>query len=152
MKQSLFVLLIALTFGAVACQQNQESSVEMESEVTNETTTSTTENSIGMLQHTVYFYLNDDVTDEQKQEFEAGLEALVSINEVYKSEIATPADTPNRDVTDNTFGYSIFVWFETMDDYNVYADHPDHLEFIDQFESLWADVKVYDSDIIQAMD
>ncbi len=35
-----------------------------------------------------------------------------------------------------------------MEDYNVYAEHPDHLEFIDTFSNLWADVKVYDSGII----
>lgn len=148
MKQTIFALTIALIFLATGCQQSQESSMEMESE----TSTQTTENSIGMLQHTVYFYLNEDVTEEQKQEFEQGLEALLSIEEIYKSEIGVPAGTPDREVTDHAFGYSIFVWFENMDDYNVYAEHPDHMDFIDQFESLWADVKVYDSDITQAMD
>jgi hypothetical protein len=39
-----------------------------------------------------------------------------------------------------------------MDDYNVYAEHPDHMEFIEQFQSLWADVKVYDTNITQAVD
>ena len=104
-----------------------------------------------MLQHTVYFYLNEDVTEEEKQQFEEGLEALLAIDTVYKSEIGIPSDTPERDVTDHSFGYSIFTWFETIEDYNVYAEHPDHLEFIDTYSSLWADVKVYDSEIIQPM-
>lgn len=121
--------------------------MELESELANET--STTENSIGMLQHTVYFYLNEDVTEEERQQFEEGLQALLSIEEIYKSEMGVPAGTPERDVTDHSFGYSIFTWFETMEDYEIYAEHPDHLEFIDQYQSLWADVKVYDSDIIE---
>ncbi len=151
MKQTLFVLITALAFLATGCQQSQDSS--MESETTTETqSTPTAQNSIGMLQHTVYFYLNEEVTEEERQQFEEGLEMLLSIEEIYKSEIGIPADTPDREVTDNTFGYSIFVWFESMDDYNVYAEHPDHMDFIDQYEYLWADVRVYDSDIIQSMD
>lgn len=153
MKQTLFVLTITLAFLAAACQQSQESSMNMETSTeTSSTQTSTTENSIGMLQHTVYFYLNEDATEEERQQFEEGLHALVSIEEVHKSEIGVPAATPERDVTDHSFGYSIFTWFETMEDYEVYAEHPDHMEFIDQYQHLWADVKVYDSDIIQAMD
>lgn len=146
MKRTLFVLTIAFTFVASACQQGQEPAMDTET-----TTTTTSENTIGMLQHTVYFYLNEDVTEEEKQQFEEGLEALLAIDTVYKSEIGIPSDTPERDVTDHSFGYSIFTWFETIEDYNVYAEHPDHLEFIDTYSSLWADVKVYDSEIIQPM-
>lgn len=126
--------------------------MEMQSESSNEISTSTTENTIGMLQHTVYFYLNEDVTEEERQQFEEGLEALLSIEEIYRSEMGVPAGTPDREVTDHSFGYSIFTWFETMDDYEVYAEHPDHMEFIDQYESLWADVKVYDTQVTRAMD
>ncbi|MCG2588335.1 Dabb family protein [Rhodohalobacter sulfatireducens] len=152
MKRTLFVLTLALAFFATACQQSQDNSMEMQSESSNEISTSTTENTIGMLQHTVYFYLNEDVTEEERQQFEEGLEALLSIEEIYRSEMGVPAGTPDREVTDHSFGYSIFTWFETMDDYEVYAEHPDHMEFIDQYESLWADVKVYDTQVTQAMD
>lgn len=148
MKRTLFVLTIALAFLAIGCQQSQNNSMDMQNESSNQTT----ENSIGMLQHTVYFYLNEDVTEEQKQQFVEGLEALVSIDEVYKSEIGVPGDTPEREVTDHSFGYSIFTWFETMEDYEVYAEHPDHMKFIEQFEGLWADVKVYDTNITQTVD
>jgi len=152
MKRTLFVLTFALAFFATACQQSQDNSMEMQSESSNDISTSTIENTIGMLQHTVYFYLNEDVTEEERQQFEEGLEALLSIEEIYRSEMGIPAGTPDREVTDHSFGYSIFTWFETMDDYEVYAEHPDHMEFIDQYESLWADVKVYDTQVTQAMD
>lgn len=148
MKLTLFVLTTALAFLVIGCQQSQNNSMDMQSEPSNQITN----NSIGMLQHTVYFYLNDDVTDEERQEFEEGLEGLVSIDEVYKSEIGVPADTPEREVTDHSFGYSIFTWFETMEDYEVYAEHPDHMDFIEQFEGLWADVKVYDTNITQVVE
>jgi hypothetical protein len=131
------LLLSLFLFAFTACQQTNE-----------QTESNQTETSINMLQHTVYFYLNEDVTDEEVAQFEEGLKDLVAIETVYKSEIGVPGSTEDRDVTDHSFGYSIFTWFETMEDYDVYAEHPDHLEFIDNFSYLWADVKVYDSDII----
>lgn len=133
------LLLSALTFMLTsACQSGSENAgVENESKSTT-----------GMLQHTVYFYLNDDVTPEQAQEFENGLRELLKISSIYKSELGVPGDTEQRDVTDHSFGYSIFTWFENLEDYKIYDEHPDHLDFIDRYNSLWMDVKVYDSELI----
>lgn len=132
------VLLFIL---ASACQQA--------STPTTETTLTPTENTAGMLQHTVYFYLNDDVTDQQRADFEEGLKELLEIESIYKSELGVPGDTESRDVTDHSFGYSIFTWFETMEDYITYDEHPEHLRFIDTYEELWSDVKVYDSELLE---
>lgn len=103
-----------------------------------------------MIQHTVYFYLKEDVTPDQKGEFEDGLEKLLEIAEIHQSELGVPAATEERDVTDHGYAYAIYTWFENMEDYNTYAEHPDHLEFIDEYSSLWADVKVYDANIISS--
>ncbi|WP_234572729.1 Dabb family protein [Rhodohalobacter sp. 614A] len=141
-RQLLFVIFLIL-FSSACRQAGDEPEISTD-QAPNITT--------GMLQHTVYFYLNEEVTDEEKQQFEEGLEELLSIEEIFKSDMGVPASTPERDVTDHSFGYSIFVWFETMEDYSVYADHPIHLDFIEKYEHLWADVKVYDSEIIQTLD
>ncbi|MEX2457209.1 MAG: Dabb family protein [Balneolaceae bacterium] len=136
MKITLQLLSFAIIcIGVISCQQAESQSSE-------------TESTVGLLQHNVYFYLNDGVTSEEIAQFETGLEELVGIEEVYKAEVGVPGSTEVRDVTDHSFVYSIFTWFETIDDYNVYADHPDHLEFIDTYNHLWADVKVYDSELI----
>ena len=102
----------------------------------------------GMLQHMVYFYLNEDVTADEKERFEEGLKILLAIDEVYDYEIGVPGQTEERDVTDHSFGYSFSAWFENMEDYRIYADHPVHLEFIDEYEALWEQVRVYDSEVI----
>lgn len=143
MKFSLHRILLTglLLVAFSACQSNVEESAQPE---TNES-----ESTVDMLQHTVYFYLNDDVTEEEKQQFEEGLKELLEISEIYKSELGVPADTEARDVTDHGYAYAIYTWFETMEAYKVYAEHPDHLDFIDEYSSLWADVKVYDADIIE---
>lgn len=131
-----YLLLPLFFFTLLACQSAETSP------------SSSVEKTEGFLQHTVYFYLNDDVTNEEVEQFEQGLEELVQIESIYKAEMGVPASTDERDVTDHSFAYSIFTWFETLEDYKVYDEHPDHLEFIDTFNHLWADVKVYDSELI----
>lgn len=138
LRSQLFISVLTLFFIA-GCQPGSERSSE-----------SGTENSIGFMQHNVYFYLNDDVTPEEIEDFEEGLKDLLSISAIYKSELGVPAGTEERDVTDHSFVYVIYTWFETMDDYQTYAEHPDHLVFIDTYSDLWSDVKVYDSEIIDA--
>lgn len=101
-----------------------------------------------VLIHNVYFYLNEDVSQEEIEQFEAGLEVLLNIPEIHKAEMGIPAETKVRDVTDHDFVYSIYTRFKTMGDYEIYAEHPDHKEFIKEYSHLWSNVKVYDSEII----
>ena len=103
----------------------------------------------GMLQHNVYFWLKDGVSDDKKRNFEQGIKEFVSsVKEVHQAEIGIPAGTPDREVIDKSFGYSIFVWFKTIDDHNVYQNHPAHEKFINDFSDLWEKVQVYDSELI----
>ncbi len=107
------------------------------------------ESSKGMLQHQVYFWLKSTVTDADRKAFEKGLRDLVGgIKKVHSSEIGIPAKTEARDVVDNTFGYSLLVWFKTIADHDIYAVHPVHLKFIEDHSALWEKVVVYDSEII----
>lgn len=140
-SRAFYTLIVGLVIIAMtACQSEVEQ---------NDTTNLNEEETTGMLQHTVYFYLNDDVTSEQAQEFEQGLKDLLTISAVYKSELGIPGDTESRGVTDHSFAYSIYTWFENLEDYKAYDEHPEHLEFIDTYSPLWADVKVYDAELIE---
>lgn len=120
---------------------------------TSQTTASVSvqEDATGQLQHNVYFYLKEDVTDEQKQKFEAALKELMNIPQIHKYEMGIPG-LGAEDSEDQQFAYSFFTWFKTMEDYNGYAEHPDHLAFIDAYSDLWADIKVYDTKISYAGD
>lgn len=126
-----------MLFGLTACQSEAQQSEQTESQTTS-----------GMLQHTVFFYLNEDVSEEEAQDFEEGLKELLEISSIHKAELGVPGDTAERDVTDHSFAYSIYTWFENSEDYKTYDEHPDHVEFIETYSSLWADVKVYDSELI----
>ena len=94
--------------------------------------------------HTVFFYLNDDVTDDQKLAFEKGMEKLGTAPTIAHYRIGKPAMTP-RDIVDNSYGYSWIVEFANPADQDAYQTEPIHLEFIELYKALWKDVKVYDS-------
>ncbi|MEX2632925.1 MAG: Dabb family protein [Balneolales bacterium] len=128
------ILLVIMT----ACQSGNQSDFDA------------SKNAAGLIQHNVYFYLNEGVTSEETAQFEAGLLALMEIEDIYKSEIGIPASTESRDVTDHKFVYSIFSWFKSLEDQKSYQDHPVHLDFIDKYSHLWANVRVYDSEIISS--
>ena len=103
----------------------------------------------GMVKHNVYFWLKEEVTESEKKGFEKGLNKfLSSIGEIDKAEIGIPAGTPDREVVDKSFGYSIFVSFKNVEDHNIYQGHPAHEVFINDFSSLWAKVQVFDSEVI----
>lgn len=102
-----------------------------------------------MLQHNVYFWVKEGVSNAGKKKFEQGIRDFIStVKEVKKAEIGIPAPTEERDVVDHSFSYSLFVWFKSIEDHNVYQKHPAHEKFISEYSNLWEKVKVYDSELI----
>ena len=100
-----------------------------------------------MMIHSVYFWLDESLTDEQKTQFEGGLKALTQIDVVATGRFAKPAGTPDRPVTQNTFDYSLFLEFPSVEDHNAYQIHPEHHVFVDNFKAWFKTVQVYDSEI-----
>lgn len=135
------LLILSITSLIFSCEESKK-----------ESTNSQVSSTDGMLQHNVYFYLNDSVSQSDVEEFEEGLQKLLSIEVIHKSEVGKTGATKSREITDHEFDYSVFTWFKSMDDYEIYADHPDHLEFIEAYKHLWEAVKVYDSEIITVDD
>jgi hypothetical protein len=102
-----------------------------------------------MLLHSVYFWLKNGVSEVERKEFEKGMRDLVAdVKEVHKSEIGKPAGTPDRSVVDHSFHYSLCVWFTSIENHDIYQEHPAHKRFVDDFSSLWTEVRVYDSQIL----
>ena len=99
---------------------------------------------VGLI-HTVYFYIKDGVTEEQKKQFENGLIKLGTVPGIISYFWGPPAKTPKRDVIDDSYAYAINVHFKNLADQDVYQEHPDHLEFIELYKDLWEEVKVYDN-------
>ena len=102
-----------------------------------------------MLQHNVYFWLKEEVSEKDRQTFANGIKDFVdAVKEVKRAEIGIPASTPERDVVDHSFGYSLFTWFSSMENHNIYQEHPAHKKFIEDYSHLWAKVQVFDSELL----
>ena len=98
-----------------------------------------------MITHSVFFWLKPGLSDQDLKKFEDGLRGLFSVDEIVTGSIGTPAPTPERPVTDKTFSYSLILKFKSVEDHDIYQDHPDHHRFVDGCKHLWERVVVYDS-------
>jgi hypothetical protein len=97
--------------------------------------------------HSVYFWLKDDVTAEQRALFEAELSLLPKIPYLAAGFVGKPAKTEVRPVTDHSFDYSLILSFRTMADHEYYQGPcPDHQRFVQTCKPLFGKVVVYDSE------
>jgi hypothetical protein len=100
-----------------------------------------------MLVHTVVFWLKPELTEAQRAEFVAALEALRAVPSVSQYFIGTPADgVAPRPVVDKTFDYTITCLFEDIAAHDAYQVHPLHVAFVEQGKPKWTQVKIYDAD------
>lgn len=100
-----------------------------------------------MLVHTVIFYLRDDLTEAQRQEFlSEGLESLRPIKSVQQLHIGAPASIPPRPVVDLSFSYALTAVFAGVAAHNEYQVDPAHLAFVNRFKGYWKKVQIYDAE------
>ena len=99
-----------------------------------------------MMIHSVYFWLDESLSAEEKFEFQQGLKALLEIDVVASGKIGQAAATPKRPVTQNTFDYALMLEFASVEDHNIYQDHPGHHAFVDRFAKWFKTVQVYDTE------
>lgn len=100
-----------------------------------------------MVRHSVYFWLDESLSEADKSSFEKGLRALFEIDAVSRGSFGKAAATPMRPVTQNSFDYALFLEFDSVDLHNAYQDHPDHHVFVDRFARWFKEVRVYDTEI-----
>ncbi len=96
-----------------------------------------------MFVHNVYFWA-DDLSEDERETFEDGLETLTEIDLVQEGFIGKPAGT-DRDVVDNSYEYNLILKFKNEQDQEAYQNHPTHLEFVEDCQQYWTDVKVFDA-------
>lgn len=91
--------------------------------------------------HQVFFWLKpgEDVSDFLKE-----ASVLGKCKTVAKSYMGVPAPTEARDVVDHSYQVACTLFFDSIEDQNIYQTDPDHLRFIERNSNKWASVKVYD--------
>ena len=96
-----------------------------------------------MFVHTVYFWLQDGVSDDDRRAFEQGLDLLLSIGTIEQSYRGVPAET-DRPVIDRTYSYGIVVVFRDKAGHDAYQEDEKHLRFIKDCEQYWRRGQIYD--------
>jgi Stress responsive A/B Barrel Domain len=97
------------------------------------------------MNHHVYFWLKEENSHpSDRAKFEQGLANLFTIPQVTGGRWTVPAEVPARPVCDQSWDYALTMTFATIEDHNVYQDHPDHHVFISTFKDWWAKVLVTD--------
>ncbi|MGC6455491.1 MAG: Dabb family protein [Coraliomargaritaceae bacterium] len=99
-----------------------------------------------MLVHTVLFWLKDELEEAQRSSFLQGLESLKGIESVEAVYIGTPAETTERPVIDTSYDYCLTVLLPDMAAHDAYQVDPLHSAFLEQFNTCWKAVKIYDAD------
>ena len=100
-----------------------------------------------MLFHTVFFWLHPDVSAQDEARFADEVAQLLTIEHIASGQAGHPAATEAREVTDHSFHTSLHLQFATQADHDLYQEHPEHLRFIDACKDLWAQAKVFDSQV-----
>jgi hypothetical protein len=94
--------------------------------------------------HHVFFWLKEPKNAEARNDFEKGLQGLITVPQIQSHHIGTPVESP-REVVDDSFTYSYMAFFKSKEDQNIYQTHPIHLKFIEDCQHLWEKVIVYDA-------
>ena len=94
--------------------------------------------------HTVFFWLNEETTQDDRTQFEAELYKLLSISNIKQGYWGTPASTGGRAVVDDSYDYNITVIFDDLSAHDAYQVDPLHEGFVENNKALWAKVQVYD--------
>jgi len=92
--------------------------------------------------HQVYFWLHD--VANTKEFLTEAVPMLGRCKTVGKFIAGTPAATAERDVVDHSFQVSCTLFFDSLEDQDIYQSDPLHLEFIEKYSSMWKKVQVYD--------
>ena len=99
--------------------------------------------------HTVYFWLHEGLSDDDLRDFERGVAALQEAPTVLRCFVGKPAATPSRGVVDNSFDYSLVLWFDDVAGHDAYQISPTHLKFVAEQEAKFDVVKVFDNVLIK---
>ena len=113
---------------------------------TTQTTDMTASTDPGMA-HTVYFWLQDGLSDAELASFEEGVQSLEAAPSVRRLFLGKPAATPSRGVVDNSFDYNLVLWFDDVAGHDAYQVSDIHLKFVADHEAKFKTVKVFDTDL-----
>lgn len=98
-----------------------------------------------MLVHAVYFWLNEDAPADEASKLAQGCRTLLGkVPTVRHLWAGGPAQTPRREIIDDSYDVGLCVVLDDMAAHDVYQEHPLHKEFIVRHKMHWKRVQIYD--------
>ena len=98
----------------------------------------------GTIVHQVFFWLENPDSMEDKAALKEGLKTLAGISEVQMLAAGEPASTMKREVVVSDWDVSEIMFFGSVEDQDIYQNHPLHQAFIKEYGQLWNKVVVFD--------
>jgi hypothetical protein len=80
-----------------------------------------------MIRHSVILKLKDTISVEEKQAFFEAVDTLSDIPGVRAFEVLSQISSKNK------FEYGISMEFDNQEQYDLYSNHPAHVDFIQNF-------------------
>lgn len=143
-----YLLGLLMCYSLVGCSENSSSNSETSMSTEDNTMAPSAIDEKEQIQptfvHTVFFWMKEDLTEEEAKFFEEGMEKLGQVPSIHSYKWGKPAGTP-REVVDNSYTYAWIVDFKTSEDQDAYQVDPIHQKFIDESQHLWTKVQVYDT-------
>jgi hypothetical protein len=102
-------------------------------------------NTYPKLVHHVFFWLKKPESKEDLARLLEGLRTLAKIESVRGAHFGVPASTEKREVVDNSYSASEFLFFDDLAGQKTYQDHAIHKKFVADCSHLWERVVVYDA-------
>jgi hypothetical protein len=94
--------------------------------------------------HSVFLWLNDEISAEATQQFEKDLQSLKQISHIQNCYIGPAAGTP-REVVDNSYDYALIIHFKDKAAQAAYQIDPIHTHFVEAHKANFKKVQVYDN-------
>lgn len=96
--------------------------------------------------HSVYFWLHNPDSESDRAAFEKAINTLLDNSKYAKTNFLGIPPKSTRSVVDDSFTYNLFVTFESAEAQEAYQVEEAHLAFIEEAQSLWKKVVVYDAE------
>ena len=95
--------------------------------------------------HSVYFWLKEGIANEERANFEKGVNTLLGTPGVIFGKVGKVAPT-RRPVIDSSYDYNLLLVFSSPQAQDAYQETDEiHKAFIANCNKFWTKVQIYDS-------
>jgi hypothetical protein len=96
--------------------------------------------------HQVFFWMKNPDNPTEHAQLAKALKDLGKIESIRTAFVGTPTKTEfDKGATDDSYTFSVVLFFDDAKGEETYLYHPLHKKFIDDNKHLWKKVVVYDS-------